>query len=128
MNKKLQDIPIETFKKLQSGDILFIDSTHVSKFASDVNYLFFEILPQLESGVIVHLHDIFYPWEYPVDWIKKGMGWNELYLLRSFLQYNLKWQILFYSSFMERRFKKEYNESWKEEGDFFAGSFWMKKL
>lgn len=73
IDKKLQDIPLSMFSELQEGDILFIDSTHVSKFGSDVNYLFFNIFLQLKKGVIVYLHDIFYPWEYPKAWIKKGM-------------------------------------------------------
>jgi len=127
IEKNLQDVQLDVFRKLEDGDVLFIDSTHVSKFGSDVNYLFFNILPVLKSGVIVHLHDIFYPWEYSLDWIKKGMGWNELYLLRSFLQYNNKWKILFFSSFMEKECFEMYNDDWKKIDGFFSGSFWMQK-
>jgi len=64
---RLQDVDLNLFTSLSDGDILFIDSTHVSKVASDVNYIFFDILPILKSGVYVHFHDIFFPFEYPKE-------------------------------------------------------------
>jgi hypothetical protein len=72
----LQDIPLDTFCNLQANDILFIDSTHVSKINSDVNYLIHKILPILNDGVYIHIHDVFYPFEYPKDWVFKGLAWN----------------------------------------------------
>lgn len=123
----LQDVPLEEFQRLGRNDILFIDSTHVSKFHSDVNYLFFHILPCLSSGVIVHIHDIFYPWEYPKTWIKKGMGWNEMYLLRAFLQYNTSWEVLFFNHYMANEHMERYNNVWREINDLGGGSFWMRK-
>jgi hypothetical protein len=54
---------VEKFAALGENDILFIDSTHVAKVGSDVNYLFFEVLPNLNPGVLIHIHDIFYPFE-----------------------------------------------------------------
>ena len=59
----LQDVPIETFDVLEKDDILFIDSSHISSPGSDVNMLFFKILPRLKPGVVVHLHDIFFPFD-----------------------------------------------------------------
>jgi Methyltransferase domain len=100
LQERLQDVPFELFAQLEAGDILFIDSTHVSKVGSDVNYLFFEILPRLSSGVIVHIHDIFYPFDYPKEWIMEGRSWNEAFVLRSFLQYNQKFEILLFASYM----------------------------
>ena len=55
----IQDVALDVFAKLEAGDILFVDSTHVSKIASDVNYIFFEILPVLQKGVYIHIHDIY---------------------------------------------------------------------
>jgi predicted O-methyltransferase YrrM len=98
---RLQEIPFDFFAQLQPNDVLFIDSTHVSKTGSDVNYLFFEILPRLAPGVIVHIHDIFYPFDYPKDWILEGRSWNEGYMLRAFLQYNDKIEILFFSDYFK---------------------------
>ncbi len=100
--QQLQDIELAVFDDLRSGDILFIDSTHVSKTASDVNVIFFDILPRLASGVYVHFHDIYYPFEYPREWLLQGRAWNEAYILRAFLQYNNAFEICFFSSFLAR--------------------------
>ncbi len=76
--EKLQDVSLEVFASLSPGDILLIDSTHVSKVDSDVNHILFSILPALAPGVYIHFHDIFYPFEYPKQWIYEGRSWNEL--------------------------------------------------
>lgn len=124
----LEDVDLDFFQQLESGDILFIDSTHVSKMGSDVNYLFFEILPRLKEGVYVHLHDIFYPFEYPWNWIaKEGMVWNELYLLRAFLQNNSEWEIVFFQNMMEKKHKEIFLEKWPVDMPIHGGSFWMQK-
>ena len=99
-----QDIPISTFGALEANDILFIDSTHVSKMASDVNYLVLNVLPQLAAGVVIHIHDIPYPFEYPGDWIdKENRSWNEAYLLRAFLAFNTSFEILFFNHYATRK-------------------------
>jgi hypothetical protein len=124
----LQDMPIDFFETLDSGDILFIDSTHVSKVNSDVNYLFFEIFPRLKKGVYIHLHDIFYPFEYPKDWIlKKGMVWNELYLLRAFLQNNNKYFIQYFHNMMEKKYMDMIMKKWPLKTSIHGGSIWMRK-
>ena len=96
----LQSIPLAVFEGLESGDVLFVDSTHVTKRGSDVNRIFFEILPALPVGVIIHFHDIFYPFEYPDNWMHEGRGWNEAYLLRAFLEYNDAFEILLWNSML----------------------------
>ena len=103
----VQSVELATFEQLEANDILFIDSTHVSKVGSDVNYLFFEVLPRLAPGVYVHFHDIFYPFEYPIDWIYEGRTWSEAYLLRSFLTFNQSYEIVLFNTFLER-FHEEY--------------------
>jgi hypothetical protein len=98
--RPLQEVPVERFRALQAGDVLFIDSSHVAKLASDVNYLFAQILPGLAAGVQVHFHDVFYPFEYPAAWVEQGRAWNEAYLLRAFLQYNQRFRIEFFNSYL----------------------------
>ena len=98
--ERLQDVSLSLFTELCDRDILLIDSSHVSKTGSDVNTLIFEILPRLQSGVFVHIHDIFFPFEYPKDWVLGGMAWNEAYLIRAFLQYNQAFEICFFTSFL----------------------------
>jgi hypothetical protein len=98
--KKVQDVPLSTFTELEANDILFVDSSHVVKVGSDVAWIVFEILPRLAPGVIVHFHDIPYPFEYPLHWLRAGRAWNEAYVLRSFLQFNHAFEILFFNDFM----------------------------
>jgi hypothetical protein len=92
---------MSNWRLLKANDILFIDSTHVSKTNSDVNYLFFEILPRLQTGVLVHIHDIFFPFDYPREWILEGRSWNEAYLLRAFLQYNPRFEIVLFNDYLQ---------------------------
>ena len=98
--RKVQDVDITTFSSLSENDILFIDSTHVSKVGSDVNHILFNILPYLSNGAYVFFHDIFYPFEYPESWIKDGIFWNECYMLRAFLQYNSDFEIIFCNTYL----------------------------
>jgi predicted O-methyltransferase YrrM len=100
---KVQDVPLSTFTALEAGDILFIDSSHVAKAGSDVMHLFFHVLPRLQPGVVIHVHDILWPFEYPASWLLGGRIWNEAYLLRAFLQFNSAFEILFFNSYMENR-------------------------
>ncbi|HEX7914296.1 class I SAM-dependent methyltransferase [Rudaea sp.] len=96
LEQKVQHVPYEVFEQLESGDILFIDSSHVSKTGSDVNYLYFEILPRLKPGVRVHVHDIFFPLDYPVQWVlEENRSWNEQYVLRALLTFSKKFRVLF---------------------------------
>jgi predicted O-methyltransferase YrrM len=128
ISRKLQDVEVDKFASLSSGDILFVDSTHVSKVDSDVNYIFFEILPSLTNGVYIHFHDIFYPFEYPKEWIYEGRAWNENYILRAFLQYNRAFKVIFCNTFLEHfyeeKFMSEMPLCMKNKG----GSIWLKKI
>lgn len=98
--KEVQDVPLERFATLQEQDILFIDSSHVAKLGSDVVHLLTYVLPALNKGVIVHFHDIPWPFEYPERWIREGRAWNEAYILKAFLQFNTKFRILFFNSYL----------------------------
>ena len=104
IDKPLQSVGLEPFEPLEQGDIVFIDSTHVVKTGSDVEWLFRELLPSLSVGVLVHFHDIFYPFEYPAEWVFEGRGWNEIYLLRSFLQFNDAFEIYLFPNFLTYRY------------------------
>jgi hypothetical protein len=96
----LQAVGDDLFRSLQANDILFVDSTHVTKVGSDVNRIVFDVLPLLASGVYVHFHDVYYPFEYPQAWIFEGRAWNEAYLLRAFLLYNEAFEIALFNSFL----------------------------
>jgi hypothetical protein len=100
---KVQNVGLEPFSQLKSGDILLIDSSHVSKVGSDVNWLLFDVLPRLVPGVFVHVHDVFYPFEYPEFWFERGYAVNEAYILRAFLMFNSRFRIAFWNDYLKKR-------------------------
>jgi predicted O-methyltransferase YrrM len=91
---RVEELPIDPFLELGDGDVLFIDSSHAVKTGGDIVFLFGEVLPRLAPGVVIHVHDIFLPWDYPQDWVFEGRAWNEQYLVRAFLAYNSAFRIL----------------------------------
>lgn len=102
VDRQVQKVDLGIFDDLDGRDILFIDSSHVTKTRSDVNRIVFEVLPRLREGVHVHFHDVFYPFEYPEQWRRDGIAWNEAYLLRALLQFNRAFEIVFFPTFMWR--------------------------
>ena len=128
IKKPVQDVPIELFQELDKNDILFIDSTHVSKIGSDVNYLFLEVLPSLRTGVVIHVHDIFLPQELPQNWIKDlHLFWNEQYLLNAFLIGNSDFEVLIGNRYMGLHHPDELKKFFYYEPPG-GGSFWMRKI
>jgi hypothetical protein len=127
LEQKIQETDLSIFKSLSENDILFIDSSHVFKQGSDVEFEFLQVYPSLEPGVIVHIHDIFFPFDYPVDWnLVYHRYWNEQYFLEVFLQFNERFQVLTSLSMI----------NWKNQSIFLKnikafheervpGSFWM---
>ena len=107
IENKLEQVDLSLFTTLSENDILFIDSSHVLKLDSDVMYYFTKIFPLLNKNVLIHIHDIFFPYDYPISWIKEGRFWNEQYFLYVFLQYNTKFKIKFCNSYSEFKFPKE---------------------
>jgi hypothetical protein len=124
---RLQDVDPGEFNALQANDILFIDSTHVSKINSDVNRIIFDILPRLSSGVHVHFHDIFFPFEYPREWLLEGRAWNEAYLLRAFLQFNRTFRVVLMNSYMERFHHQFFEENLPFCLKNTGASIWIRK-
>ena len=98
----LQQVPLETFTSLQDGDVLFIDSTHVLKTGSDVAWLYGTVLPAINEGVWVHIHDMFYPFEYPKSWVMEGRAWSEAYIVRAFLAFNHDFEIVLWGDWLAR--------------------------
>lgn len=92
--------PSDLVDDLVANDILFIDSTHVVKAGSDVCHLLLHTLPLVSPGVLVHVHDVFWPFEYPDDWLLRRRDWTEDYLLHAFLSHNSAWEILVFNSWV----------------------------
>ena len=126
--RPVQDVEVGVFEQLESGDILFIDSTHVVKTGSDVIFEFFEVLPRLNNGVIVHFHDMFFPFEYPRHWvIDENRSWNELYLMHAFLMYNNAFEIVFFNDFFARRYRTEAEAAAPSFLVNPGGGLWLRK-
>jgi hypothetical protein len=123
----IQDVPLELFAGLREKDILFIDTSHVSKVGSDVNHIFFQIFPVLQPGVVVHVHDIWYPFEYPRDWFGKGMFWNEAYLMRAFLMNNPRFEILLFNSYLHHVLKEQITVDFPGFADQWGASLWLRR-
>lgn len=128
IEKKAQNTDLRLYRKLSKGDFLFIDSSHVMKTGSDLNFIIHEILPSLSSGVIVHFHDVFWPFEYPEKWlVEDNRAWNELYALRSFLMYNNAFRILFFNDY----FKYQHRNAAERDCPRFmrsaGGGLWLER-
>lgn len=126
IREKVQSVSVDAFEQLGQNDILFIDSTHVAKTGSDVNYIIFEVLPALQSGVLIHFHDIFYPFEYPQEWVFEGRNWNETYLLKAFLMYNESFDIYLLSHYLHMHHKETFADmplTYLNTG----GNLWLRK-
>ena len=134
----MQSVPMERFLELEAGDIFFIDSSHVLKTGSDVHFEYLHILPELKPGVIIHVHDIYYPFEYPRRWtLQHNRSWNELYLVDMMLSHGDRYEVLFFNDAMLQK-----SESlMRKPGDMFDrfemaqanqrqrlnGSIWLRK-
>lgn len=128
IRSRLQEVDLSLFASLAVGDILFVDSSHVAKVGSDVNLLLLRILPALQPGVVVHFHDIFYPFEYPREWIGQGISWNEAYMLRAFLSFNREFEILLFNSFLAGQHREEVAEAlplWDRDP---GSSIWIRRV
>ena len=127
VRKRVEEIDLNFFSRLEANDILFIDSSHTVKFGSDVCYEFLEILPNLNPGVWIHVHDIFFPQDYPAEWLlNRRLALNEQYLLEAFLAFNKTfapqlanyWMCLDYPEYAARLWPNTATSS----------SFWMKRV
>jgi predicted O-methyltransferase YrrM len=130
IEKRVQAVSPKLFDELEAGDILFIDSSHVSKTGSDVNELFLEVLPRLKPGVRIHIHDIFLPAEYPREWVvDENRSWNEQYLLRALLIHSSGFRVLFGSNYAYLRFPGQVGTALGlgDRPAYGGGSFWIER-
>lgn len=128
---RIQDVDLNRFEALTENDILFIDSSHCLKIGSDVQFLYLEILPRLRKGVLVHIHDIFFPFEYPKKWI---LEWHtfptEQYLLQAFLSFNSAFEVLLAGGYMHNEYPDVLASAFKsyDSSETLPGSFWVRKI
>ena len=131
VNKRVEELDVSFFSALEANDILFIDSSHTVKFGSDVCYEFLELLPTLKRGVRVHVHDIFFPHDYPAEWLlKRRLALNEQYLLEAFLSFNHEFQIALANHWLYLECRNELARLWPTPVSPAHGpsSFWMTRV
>jgi hypothetical protein len=125
IREPVQQVSLSVYEQLASGDILFIDSTHVVKAGSDVVWLFLHVLPTLAAGVVVHVHDLFWPFEYPAAWLEQRRDWTEDYLVHAFLVGNTSWEVLLFSSWLWQCHPELIPAGLKDQA---PGSLWLRKV
>jgi len=126
--ESVEKVEFDLFQQLHANDVLFIDSSHVVKCGGDVNCLLLEIVPRLNPGVIVHLHDIFLPGEYGRGWVKdRYRFFTEQYLLQAFLAFNPEFHVLFANHYMAVKHPAEMAALFPNSSGFGSSSFWMRR-
>jgi hypothetical protein len=114
-------------RQLRAGDFLFIDSSHEVKTGNDVVYLFLNVLPQLESGVLVHVHDITLPWDYPCEWLmEQHWAWTEQYLVQMMLGSGEMFEVIWPGHFLQRT-QPEFQTYFPFGARRTAFSLWLRK-
>ncbi len=123
----VQRVSLDRFDALEAGDFLFVDSSHVARIGSDVGHLLTEVLPRLKPGVVVHFHDIYWPFEYPEKWVLDGCAWNEAYVLRAFLQFNETFEILLFNSYLAEHHREHVAEALPGFIPKSGSSLWLRR-
>lgn len=130
IRESVEKLPLAIFDSLQENDILFIDSSHIIRPENDVLFEYLELLPRLNKGVIIHVHDIFSPRHYRKEWLQEEFRfWNEQYLLEAFLYYNDHFEILFAANHLKNdAFDKTKETLTTISQQDEPSSFWMRKI
>jgi len=127
VRKRVEEIDLGFFSCLEANDILFIDSSHTVKFGGDVCYEFLEILPSLNPGVWIHVHDIFFPEDYPADWLlNRRLALNEQYLLEAFLAFNKTFSPQLANYWLCLDYQDDAARLWANIAT--GSSFWLKRV
>lgn len=133
VRQRVENAGTELFNSLGENDILFIDSSHVIRPQGDVLVEFLQILPALRAGVLVHVHDIFSPCDYPAQWLVNEVRlYNEQYLLEAFLSCNAQFEIIGALNYLKHHHLAAFAEKcpvFRQNPDAYEpGSFWIRKV
>lgn len=139
IEKPVQETPLELFTALEDGDILFIDSSHVISLGNDVWFEYLEVLPRLNKGAIVHVHDILLPRLYVEHWSSMKMFWNEQFLLQAFLAFNKHFAVMWAGNYMHAHHREELKRAFASYAALASDddlrrpisghkSFWMRRV
>lgn len=129
MSRLVQEVPADFFDCLGADDMLFIDTSHIAKYGSDVNYLYFYVIPRIAAGCYVHIHDIFIPKDYPEKWVAQNeMFFSEQYIVMAFLMFNDTFQIELAAQYLSQKYREKLNSLFPRFKPYFSpGSLWIKR-
>jgi predicted O-methyltransferase YrrM len=125
---RAQDLDAGVVTELGAGDVLFVDSTHVVRPGSDVCRIVLDLLPRVAPGVIVHVHDMFWPFELPMPWVEEGRLWSECYLIRALLTDNPSWEILLFNDHLAHHQRELPTARLPRFLDNPGGSLWLRRV
>ena len=130
LETQVQKVSFDVFSNLGAEDLLLIDSSHVLKTGSDVHYLFNHVLPHLAQGVKIHIHDIFFPFEYPASWLEENIAFNEAYALELLLRNSTKFKILYWNDYLESTQREWFETNMPEtlSRTYVTGGIWLQVL
>lgn len=128
LSNRVQEVSLSVFDQLEAQDLVFIDSSHVAKVGSDVSFILLRILPRLKPGILVHFHDVYYPFSYPASWIRQGRAWNESLFLRAFLVCNPQFELVAFNSYIGNLFPEIFRERFPAFLHNTGGSLWIRKV
>jgi hypothetical protein len=127
VSRRVQDVDSELFRSLRTNDIVFVDSSHVVRRGGDVNWFFLNVLPHLAAGVLVHFHDIHFPFDYPFELIdRRNVYWTEQYLLHAYLLRNSVDEVLFATRYAAHHFPEQMAAAFPLAGQIDGASLWMR--
>jgi hypothetical protein len=116
------------FSELRENDVLFIDSSHELKAGNDLVYLYLNVIPSLHPGVLIHIHDIFLPYDYPRDWVvERGMSYSEQYLVHAMLSVEDRFEVVWAGHYLQRS-HPEFRTYFPDARSGVAQSLWLRKV
>jgi hypothetical protein len=128
VSQPVQELDIEFFDRLGKNDVLFIDTSHVVRTGGDVTYLLLEVVPRLRPGVLVHVHDVFLPYDYPRDWlVEKYRFWSEQYLLAAFLAFNQDFEVVLANHYLSMNHSEALRRAFSAAPHLSGLSFWFRR-
>ena len=117
-----------TEREWSSGDLLFVDSSHICRTRGDVPYLFCELIPRLPAGVLVHVHDIYLPFDYPNNLDPRC--YTEQYMLHALLSHAPRYRTLITSHWLSRthpdRMREAFGNEVARDVRLYGGCYWFE--
>ena len=129
ISRLLEQVPLSFFDEtLSPDDILFIDLSHEIRIGNDVVNLFLNLVPKLKAGVVIYIHDIFLPFDYPAEWVvvNKWEFFREQYLVQAMLQECDKYDVIWPGHFLQRTLP-DFAKHFSAQPHHNAASLWLRR-